>query len=190
MLTIDNKKPKEKKSPEQIALNLLLFAFIIGMAVFAVFRFCGLAWFTQEPVPTICNERIYYIVSSALHIFEGYVILRILTRTKWYNCLLIAVLYDALFYFIPMSANIQFACDVLYMTSIPFIFNNNKEKSILSSCLLILGLSAYQLAMSFSRYSMSLAGKYDVSYALLSLIDYRCFLIILLLISKKLKRRE
>ncbi len=178
---------KDKKSPEYIAVSLMFYSFIVAMIVFAVFRFCGIAWFSPEYVSYSISEPLYYIITSVLHILEGYIIMRVLTNESFIKCILIAFIYDLLTYLImllPFNNEILFVFDIIYIVSIPFIFNQNKDMSIINSCVFILFIALYQVIMSFSRYAMIYTAKYDVIYSLLSLIDYKCFLIVLLLFVK------
>ena len=171
---------KDKKSPEYIAVSLLFYSFIIAMLVFVIFRFCGIAWFSQNYVPFETNKFWYYTISILLKCFEGTIILMILSKIKLWYAILIALVYSFIIFFIQ-NLTIEFCLDIIYTFSIPFIFNNNKDKSIIYSFIYFIGVCLYQLLMSFARYNMTFIGKYDLGYAFLSLIDYRFFLISILL---------
>lgn len=179
-------KDNKNKSPEYIAISLLFYSFLICMIVFAIFRFCGIAWFSQTYIPFNTNIVIYYIASSILHIYEAFLIIKTLTNIKWYYGLIIAIIYDLLSYLI-LSLQVQFIADIIYTFSIPFIFNKDKDKSIKKSTIFMILIMLYQLVMSFSRYNMVFDGKYDLGYALLSIIDYRIFLLVIFIYTKKIK---
>lgn len=175
------------KNPETTAVNLLFYSFIICMLVFTVFRFTGILWFSQAYVPFEINSVGYYIISVLLKTYEGTIILKILTNLKMRNCIILALSYSLLI-FIIANPNLEFMLDIIFTVSIPFIFNKNKEASIIHSSMYFVLICAYQLLMSFSRYNMTFTGKYDLGYALLSTIDYRLFLIIILLFIHKTKK--
>ena len=174
----------KNNNPEYTVVNLLFYSFIICMLIFMVFRFLGILWFSQSYVPFEVNPIGYNIISILLKTFEGAIILKILTKLKTHYCTILAIMYSLLI-FILNQPNLEFILDIVFIVSLPYIFNDNKEQSIINSSLYIVLISAYQLLMSFSRYSMSLAGKYDLGYALLSVIDYRVFLIVVLLFVHK-----
>ena len=177
---------QRNKSPESIALDLLFYSFIISMVVFAIFRFFGIAWFAQDYTPVLISEPGYYIISTLFKVFEGVIILRVLTNLKLRYCLCYATGY-ALLVLVLHNPAISTILDFVYTTSIPFIHNADKDKSIKHSVLYILTVCAYQLIMSFGRYGMPATAKWDLGYAFLSLIDYRIFLIIILLYVKRRK---
>lgn len=170
----------ENKTPENIVLSLLFYSFIIAMCIFAIFRAFNIGLFANGYISVNTSELVYAIVSIAFHLYEGVLILKILTNLRWYYCLPIAILYTALVCIIQ-NHTIIFILDILYIVNVPFIFNKNKERSIRNSIYFILGISAYQLIMSFGRYDVTTLGKYDIGYAILSFIDYRVFLFTLLL---------
>lgn len=178
---------QENKSPEYIALSLLFYSFIIAMTLFAVCRALNIGIFANGYISIDSSELVYHIITKALHLLEGFLILKILTKLKWYYALSIALVYTVLVNVIG-NVTLNFLLDVMYIINVPFIFNENKEQSILHSVYFILGMSAYQLLMSFGRYDVSIIHKYDLGYAVLSFIDYKLFLITIKLY--QIKRRK
>lgn len=179
----------KNKSPEYIAVSLLFHSFIIAMIIFALFRIIGVAWFSQDYVTMEVSPLADRIIMSAYHLLEGFLILKILTKQKWWVCLLCALCYTGLQQ-LNLNMYVTFALDVIYTFSIPFVFNKNKEKSILMSMLFFVGICSYQYLMMFGRYDLVIVGKYDVVWQILSTIDYKIFLIVILLFKtiKSIKR--
>lgn len=176
----------ENKSPEYIAITLLFYSFIIAMCIFAILRACNIGIFANGYIPIETSEPTYHLITKALYVLEGFLILKILTKIKWYIALSLATAYMLLVNIINNTV-INFILDVLYIVCVPFIFNENKERSIINSVCFILGISTYQLLMSFGRYVISIMHKYDLGYAILSIIDYKLFLITIKLY--QIKRR-
>lgn len=168
------------KTPESIAVSLLFYSFIVAMIIFALCRACNIGIFAKGYISIETSEVVYATVSIALHLYEGFIIMMLLTKLKWYKCLLISIVYTSLVSVIG-NHTIIFILDLMYIINVPFIFNEDKEKSIKDSIYFTLGMLAYQFIMSFGRYDLTVLGKYDIGYALLSFIDYRVFLFTLLL---------
>lgn len=183
-----NKKFTEfkNKNPKYIATTLMFYAFIVCMVIFALFRFCGLFYFSKSYESFETSEFMYRLVTGLYHLLEGYLILRILTNQKWYTCLPIALAYCVLAKFIN-NQGLLFFLDVVYIVSIPFIFNEDKEKSVNYSSIFILAVLVYQMLMSFGRYSVDSLNKFDLFYAIVSTIDYKLFLISILFNKKRRK---
>lgn len=171
---------QKNKTPEHIAVSLMFYSFIIAMVVFALFRAFNIGWFANGYISIQTSGVVYAIVSIALHLYEGFIILKLLTNLRWYNCLIISAIYTILASVIG-NHTIIFLLDLAYIIHIPFIVNKDKEQSIKHSTLFIIGMLLYQFIMSFGRYDLTTLGKYDIGYALLSFIDYKVFLFTLLL---------
>jgi hypothetical protein len=179
----------KKRSPEYIATLLLFCSFIIAMVIFALFRVIGVAWFSQDYVTMQVSPLADRLIMSAYHVIEGFLILKILTKQKWWVCLLCALCYTGVQQF-NLNMYITFALDIAYTFVMPFIFNKDKDKSILMSTLFFVGIIGYQYLMMFGRYDLVMVGKYDVVWQILSTIDYKFFLIVILLFKtmKSIKR--
>lgn len=171
---------KDKKSPEYIAVSLMFYSFIVAMIVFAVFRFCGIAWFSQDYKLIEIDSTLHNLINFIFKVFEGTFIMLILTKLKTRYCLLISILYSILLLLIQQPT-IEFCLDVIYIVSVPFIFNKDKNNSIIKSTIYIALISLYQIMMSFARYSIDLSGKYDLCYTLLGVIDYQLFIVVIYL---------
>lgn len=178
---------QENKTPEHIALSLLLYSFIIAMCVFALFRAFNIGIFANGYISIETSEVMYYAISMVFYTYEGFLMLKILTNLRWYCCLPIACCYTVLANLIG-NRTIIMLLDLVYAFSIPFIFNKDKDKSIKHSTLYFVGVCIYQFIMSFGRYDVTTLGKYDIGYAVLSFIDYRIFILIILL--NKLRRTK
>lgn len=181
-----NKKFAEfkDKSPKYIATTLMFYSFIVCMLIFAIFRFCGLFYFSKDYESLETSEVVYRLITGLYHCLEGYLILKILTDKKWYVCLPFALAYTIIAKFVNNSM-VSFLLDTLFTFSIPFIFNKDKDKSIIKSSLFMLVICIYQMVMSFGRYSVDIINKFDLFYAIVSTIDYKLFLVSILLFIKR-----
>lgn len=178
---------QENKTPEHIALSLLFYSFIIAMCVFALFRAFNIGIFANGYISIETSYLVYAVVSMTLHALEGFLMLKILTDLRWQYCLPLACCYTVIAALVGNQTII--AClDLVYAFSIPFIFNKDKEQSIKNSTLYFLGICVYQFIMSFGRYDVTTLGKYDIGYAALSFIDYKVFILVILL--NKLRRMK
>lgn len=178
---------KETDSKEYRCITMAMYSFIAFMIFFALCRLCGWFWFSVEYKSIEVSKWVFWLIMGIYKTVEGVIILKILTVIKWYYCLLISIIYTCLNFSINESV-IQFGLDIVFTFSIPFIFNRDKTKSILSSLILFLIICIYQAFMMIGRYNLSINGKYDLFYAICSTIDYKLYLLIIMLYS--IKRRD
>lgn len=171
---------QNKRTPESIAISLLLCSFIIAMFIFALCRACNIGIFAKGYISIETPKIVYYTISILMHIYEGFLILKILTNMRALPCLILAIAYTGLVNIVN-NRTVIFLLDILYAFSIPFIFNKDKESSIKHSTYYFIGVCIYQIIMSFGRYDLTTLGKYDLGYAALSFIDYKLFLSTILL---------
>jgi len=150
------------------------------MAFFAVVRVFGLLWFQQEYVYTAMPLWAEYTVMAAFMVFEITIMLRILTPLSWRKAAAIALAVRAV-YFLCLPDPIYFILDVLAAMVIPLITNKDKEKSVGASLLYIGGISLYQGLMMIGR-GYPLLSKFSPSWQILGTIDYRIFLLLILLV--------
>lgn len=145
------------------------------MVLFAAVRGAGGLWFRQEYINAPISFLAAYAVMAAFNITEKVFVLKILADVRWKKALIVAAAM-----FIPLTFTnnyiLHFIMDTSYYFSLPFVFNQDKERSILNSAKLFAGVFIYQAIMMYGRYDMQFWGKYDVIYQLLSTFDYRLFL--------------
>ena len=164
------------KTDKEIFAILLFFSCIILMVVLAVFRFCGIGYFAnqyeeQEFVPWV-QETILF----AMKWVEGFFILMILTRSKWYVSLSIAFLYAISLIFIS-NTTIVYILDIIFATLTPFILSKFQYKRIAYGVILILLMTMYQLLMLFARYEIDINAKFNYIAIIASVFDYKIFII-------------
>lgn len=165
-----------KKTDKEIFAILLFFSCIVLMTVLAVFRFCGIGYFAndyeeQEVVPWV-QELILF----ALKWIEGFFILMILSRKKWYILAAISLIYSIALIFVTNS-NLTFILDVIYMVVLPFFLNKFDYKYITYGLLLVIILSIYQFIMMTARYTIDLSEKFNYIAMIESVFDYKIFVI-------------
>lgn len=177
---------KETDSKEYRCIAMAMYSFIIFMLFFALCRLCGWFWFSVEYKPIEVDKWVFWFIMGLYKTVEGLIILKTLTKVKWYYCLILAIVYTCINFSIN-NKGLQFLSDIIYIVSIPFIFNQDKENSILTSFIYILVISCYQIFMMFGRYSIESIGKYDLFYQTFSTIDYKLFLLLVMLYT--IKRR-
>jgi hypothetical protein len=172
------------KPNNQIAASLAFYSFLAAMAFFAVVRFFGLLWFQQEYIPIDISWLAYYVIMGAFLVAEGFIITRCLTASKWLVCLLCAAGYLGFLYICvyPFAMWTLFWCDLGYIFLVPLCLNWNKGRleSFIASLIFAGGISLYQGIMMFGRGYPAIS-KYDAAWQILATIDYKFFLVILLL---------
>ena len=175
---------ERRKSNGEIALDLAFYSFLAAMAFFAAARLLGAFWFRQEYVPVNMPTAAYYGVMGAYLVAEGFIIIKCLTAAKWPVCLLCAVLYLAALYaaVYPFALWALFWCDLAYAFLVPMLLNRKrgKLKSLANSLIFVALISLYQLVMMFGR-AYPAGAKYDAVWQILATIDYKFFLILMLI---------
>lgn len=176
----------EMDTKEYRAVAMIMYSFFIAMIFFTLCRLCGWLWFNIEYKSIEIDKWLYVLINLIFKCFEGSIILIILTTLKVKYSILIGIIASIPIAFINIQW-LSFLLDIIFMFSLPFVFNKDKEKSILKTAKFIIIISLYQVLMAIGRYDMNFYGKWDLGYAILSIIDYRCFLLSLMFY--KIKRR-
>lgn len=160
---------------------------VILMMFFALCRLCGWGYFANNYIKQEYNRFWADCTLFILKAFEAVLILLILTKSKWWICVIISFLYASIF-IINIPENYVFILDIIFTVSIPLILNKRKQESFGYSILLIIFMSIYQIIMMLGRYTINLQEKFNYTAQIASIIDYKIFLIVLCLFIK-LKRR-
>ena len=177
-----------KKTDKEIFAILLFFSCLILMTVLAVFRFCGIGYFANEYEEQEVIPWVQELILFALKWIEGFFILMILSRKKWYILAAISLIYSIALIFVTNS-NLTFILDIIYMVVLPFFLNNFDYKYITYGILLVIILSIYQFIMMTARYTIDLSEKFNYIAGIASVFDYKIFVIsiYLLIYNRRIK---
>lgn len=170
------------KTDKEIFAILLFLSCIILMAVLAVFRFCGIGYFAndypeQTPIPWVQDSILF-----AMKLVEGFFILLILTRIKWYVALVVSLIYSFALIFIT-DTTLVYALDTVYMTIIPFVIMKFDYKRITYGIILVLLMLAYQFLMLFARYEIDVESKFNYIAGIAAVFDYKIFILSIYLLT-------
>lgn len=173
------KKIKDRlktKTPEEIFSLSLFVSCVIVMLVLAVFRFCGIGYFANEYSEHKFIPWVQEAILFTLKWIEGFFILMILSRKKWYILATISLIYSIALIFVTNSS-ITFVLDIIYTMILPFFINKFDYKSIAYGILLFLLIIAYQFIMMTARYTIDLSEKFNYIAMIESVFDYKIFVI-------------
>ncbi len=167
---------------------LLMFCTCIGaMVFFALARLLGFTNFVVERVeislPIFAEIAILY----TYHATETVITAKILTSKTCKWCIVAGVTYTSILYLLYLTPLAQFAFiyDLMYMVAMPIVLqrtNYSRIKTGLSTITYVTLISFYTVMMQFGRYGVN--GKTEIEYAILSTIDYKFFLVSILLIKE------
>lgn len=168
-------------------INVLFYSFLIAMLFFAFSRLFGIELFINNYEVEIINRFTRISINSLLKFIEAIFILKMLSmKTSWRKCALISLLYCLC---IATNDNQQliFTLDIIFTFSIPLFLNGKKHFfETLASCLILFAfISVYQIIMMFGLYEFDINGKFNLSKAIASIIDYKLFVITLYLFLEK-----
>ena len=102
-----------------------MIACIVLMLFCAIIRLCGVLWFTADlsavKVPDVFWQE---TIKGIFLVFELTFVYKILCRTKWSICLLIAIAQTLLFAFMPfLTITVKNIINLVLYFAIPFAFN-------------------------------------------------------------------
>lgn len=168
---------------------LLLISTVILMIFFMICRFCGLSYFTnkyeEQSAETWMKELILFISS----LFDYILIAMCLSRAKWYWCTLTGLLFNCLF-FIPMPTWLPIVLDFGYMLFVGFILSRFDYKRVGYGLLLAVIVTLYQFVMMIGRYSIDLTARFNYMAMLVSVLDFKLFLVNIYLLVYLKRRKE
>lgn len=177
-----------RRSHYETTAFLLVFCYMGAMLFFALVRAFGLLWFQAEYLETVMPEWLQFVVLCLLLSFDCFIKLKTLTLLKWRKIVVIVAVicaFNLSLSILPISIYLLFlmgmVTDVLLLVIVPLVSNRDKERSIGYSLLYILVISLYQGVMSFGRGYPMLA-MFSPSWQIVSTIDYRMFLIGILVV--------
>ena len=173
-----------KRPHHHTAVILLVCIYVGAMLFFAIIRAFGLLWFQAEYQYTSLSPILGAILLFAFYWFDWTVKLKTVSSFRWgiviLSAFLISAVVEAIFVFFD-SFQFMFPIELALLFGIPLIASKNKKHTILATASYFFIISAYQLMMIFGRGYPFIA-KYSPSWQILVTIDYRMFLIGLLLL--------
>lgn len=168
---------------------LLLLSTIALMIFFMICRFCGLSYFTndyrEQPTEAWVKQFIPFISS----LFDYTIIAMCLSKKRWYWCLLCGLLFNCLFW-IPMPTWMPIILDFVYMLFIGFFLSKFEYKRVGYGLLLAIAVTLYQFIMMIGRYSIDLNARFNYMAMLVSVLDFKLFLINIYLLIYLKRRKE
>lgn len=172
------------KTAEQVFSLCLLISCILIMLFCAVVRLCGGLWFSADldgvPVPSeFWQDRIMNILFA----FELTFVYKILCRTKWIWCVLIAIAQTVIIIFIPSETIANVINLVLYFI-IPLCFTRQWQ-TLIDSGILYFASFIYILIFSVGRIGhIDTSAGYNFIYSVIGSFDYKIFIVNIYLIQK------
>lgn len=172
------------KTGEQIFSLFLLIFIVVVMLFCAIVRLCGGLWFTADLDKVSEPSKFWQDrIMNILFAFELTFVYKILCRTKWIICILIAVLQTILIIFIPSELAANIINLALYFI-IPTCFNRNWF-SLLESAILYALQLLYSVLFLVGRIGiLDTDSAYNFIVSVLGTIDYKLFIVALYLLIK------
>lgn len=173
------------KTSEQIFSLCLLIGIVALMLFCCIVRLCGVLWFTadfsriQEP-SKIWQE----VIKGTLLIFELLFVYKLLCRTKWWICFIIAVTETGLGILLGETINNEIVSNLFYMACmfiIPLPFVKHWFSLIDTAVVYGLGL-LYGLLFMVGRIGTFESNAYNFIVSVIGIIDYKLFMVALYLI--------
>lgn len=155
---------------------LLLISTLILMVFCLICRFCGIGYFANNYTPRPCSPIVQEIIDYLLKTIELILVLLILTKRKWYICVLIGSMWSCI-YFIPLNTQVVFLLDLVYMLLMPLIVSKFKPEVLTYSIVYTLLIIGYQFLIMQSRYTINLDLKFNCFAGIASILDYKLFII-------------
>ena len=173
-----NKRIKEyfsNKTAEQIFSLCLLVTIIILMLFCMITRLCGGLWFSadlsQVPIP---NETIQTTITASLFALEMIFIYKILCRTIWIWCILLAYIQTIIVTYMENILAINIVNILLYFI-IPLCITR-RWFTLIDSAFLYLTTMLYGLIFLVGRIGSIENANFNFVYGILGMIDYKLFI--------------
>lgn len=168
---------------------MLLISTALLMLFFMICKLCGLSYFKNDYPSHDASPVVQQLILITLSILEYWLVAMILTPTKWWICLLVAVGYNCLF-FIPMPQVIVTILSYAYMVFVGFVLSRFQYKRITYGIILAIVLTIYQLIMMLGRYTIDLTAKFNYLAMVASLADYKLFVFNIFLLIKIRRKQQ
>lgn len=157
--------------------TILFFISTLTLMLFClVCRFCGISYFANNYVEHSLNPILQDFINFALKSIEIITIISILSVRKWYVNVLIGFTFSCI-YWIPMNSSTVFILDLAVTFLIPFILNKFNPETITYSIILFIFIILYQFLVMQARYTIDLESKFNYIAGIVSVLDYKLFII-------------
>ncbi len=175
-----------ERTREQIFSLCLLIGIVVLMLFCAIVRICGGLWFTadlskiQEP-----SKFWQEVVKGALLTFELVFVYKLLCRTKWWICFIIAVTETGLGILLGETISNEIVSNLFYMLCVfviplPFV---RHWFSLIDSAVLYGMEMIYCLLFMVGRIGcINATASYNFVYSILGILDFKLFTIAIYLI--------
>lgn len=178
----------KNKTAEQTFSICLLISIVFIMLFCAIVRLCGGLWFAADMSKIVEPSKLWQeVIKSALLVFELLFVYKILCRTSWLGCFVIAVIETLVGILLGEAINNAIVTNLFNMACILFIpvFFVRSWFSLLENALLY-GLSMlYSIVFLVGRIGgIDTEAAYNFVYNILGIIDFKLFFVALYLVVK------
>lgn len=178
-----------KRTSEQIFSLCLLIGIVVLMLFCCIVRLCGGLWFTAD-LSSIKEPNKFWqeVIKGALLTFELVFVYKLLCRTKWWICFVIAVCETGIGILISyLLRNFEYnqtITNIFYMLCyfiVPLPFVRHWFSLIDSAVIYILGF-LYSLLFMVGRIGNLEIGTFNFVFNVIGAIDFKLFIVALYLI--------
>lgn len=173
-----------KRTSEQIFSLCLLIGVVALMLFCCIVRLCGGLWFTADLTAIKEPSKVWQeVIKGSLLTFELVFVYKLLCRTKWWMCFLIAIIETGLGILIGETINNEIVSNLFYMVCyfvIPLPFVRHWFSLIDSAVVYGLGV-LYSLIFMVGRIGNIEVGAYNFIFNVIGIIDFKLFIVTLYL---------
>lgn len=178
----------KNKTAEQIFSVCLLISIVFIMLFCAIVRLCGGLWFAADMSKIVEPSKLWQeVIKGALLVFELLFVYKILCRTSWLFCFVIAVIETLVGILLGETINNSIVSNLFYMMCyfiIPLCFRR-KWFSLLESAILYGLQLLYSVLFMVGRIGgIDENAAYTFAFGIISTIDYKLFIIAMYLFIK------
>ncbi len=176
MSNVVSKPPSYK----QVALTLVIVAYGFAMIFFAIVRATGALWFSASYTTVEISKIADIAIRFFCYAIDCFVAIKFLIPMSFGVASGFAFIISFIQGYIPHT-HVLFLDVFLYLI-LPVILNKDKALALGNVILFNAGIIAYQLIMMIGRgYPSPIVGKPSGLWMLLSLVDYKMFLIAIII---------
>ena len=178
----------KNKTAEQIFSVCLLISIVFIMLFCAIVRLCGGLWFAADMSKIVEPSKLWQeVIKGALLVVELLFVYKILCRTSWLFCFVIAVIETLVGILLGETINNSIVSNLFYMTCyfiIPLWFRREWFSLLESAILYGLQLLYSVLFMVGRIGGIDENAAYTFSFGIIRTIDYKLFIIAMYLFIK------
>lgn len=178
----------KNKTAEQTFSICLLISIVFIMLFCAIVRLCGGLWFAADMSKIVEQSKLWQeVIKGALLVVELLFVYKILCRTSWLGCFVIAVAQSICVAIIVFNTNNSIICNIFNLLCyfiIPLIFVKHWFSLIESAILYILELAYSALFLVGRIGGINTEAAYSFVASILGTIDYKLFIVSLYFVIK------